>query len=221
MMIDRGIQFGDIHSYYDLGLVLSAVDIPAAKPKLNYIDIPGSDGSIDLTEVHGDVKYNDRDCKFKFTVPKSINDSEWEEIKTKVNNALNGKTFRITLDKDPDYYYSGRCSINEYAVNKRLRQITVDATVLPWKLKQSQTVITAEMSYTHQTIYLPNGRKPVYPTIESTGWFSINNDYIVAEEAGTYPPSSYEYALRLIEGMNEVVVVGEGEIKFIYQEGDL
>lgn len=217
-MIDKGIYFGEIHSYYDLGLVLSAVDIPPATPKTNYIDIPGGNGSIDLTECHGDVKYNDRECKFTFTVAKSINESEWEELKTKVNNALNGKVFKITLDKDPDYYYQGRCKINDYAVNKRLRKIVVEARVAPWKYKQSQTIITAQLTSGGQTIYLPNGKKPVCPLIVCDVPVTMNfNGVVFRFEVGSYKTPSFQ----LKEGTNAVSVYGVGSIQFIYQEGDL
>ena len=64
----KGIQFNDIHSYYDLNLILSVVNIPPAQPKTNYVDLPGGEGSLDLTEALGEVKYNDRDCTFTFTM---------------------------------------------------------------------------------------------------------------------------------------------------------
>ena len=56
-MISKGISFDNIHSFYDLNLILSGVEITPAKPKTNYVDIVGGDGSIDMTEAHGDVKF--------------------------------------------------------------------------------------------------------------------------------------------------------------------
>lgn len=224
-MIETGIYFGDIHSYYDLGLVLSSVDIPPATPKTNYIDIPGGDGSIDLTEVHGDVKYNDRECKFTFSVAKSINESDWEELKTNVNNALNGKTFKITLDKDADYYYLGRCSINEYAVNKRIRQIIVNARVAPWKYRQSKTVVMLDISNDAKTVYLGNGRKPVCPIVETTS----EETYIVRVPSDGFvyiferPGIHKNLDFQLKDGVNVVKIwaLSSGTVKITYQEGDL
>ena len=86
-MIDRGISFGNIHSYYDLNLILSKAEIPPAEPKENYIDLPGGNGSLDLTEVHGEVKFKDREgCKFTFTMNPSsdLSDAAYEEKKTEV-----------------------------------------------------------------------------------------------------------------------------------------
>jgi phage-related protein len=218
-MIQTGVNFGEIHSYYDLGLILSAVDIPAAVPKTNYIDIPGGDGSLDLSEVHGDIKYNDRECAFTFTVAQSIRESEWEERKTLVCNALNGRTFNITLDKDPDYYYTGRCTIDGYSVEKRLRQIVVKAKVKPWKYKQTVTALSFPLSADVQQIEIINARKKVCPVIECT------HDNTIVQFAGTeYHLSTGAHKvldIQLAEGSNTLYISGSGSVKFTWQEADL
>lgn len=134
----KGIWFNDIHSYADLNLILSAVNIPPAVPKTTYIDIPGADGSADLTEVHGEVKYKDRECSFTFTVFPYEN---FEEKKTYISNLLNGKRCKIRLDKDAEYYWLGRCKVNEYASDRSLNKIVVAATVAPYKYKVDETFV--------------------------------------------------------------------------------
>lgn len=63
----NGIRFGKYHSYDDFGLILSSVHIPPAAPKTNYVDIPGADGQLDLTEALGCVRYQMREAEFVFT----------------------------------------------------------------------------------------------------------------------------------------------------------
>lgn len=141
-MIETGVFFDNIHSFYDLNLILSGVLIPPATPKTTFVDVPGADGTVDLTEAHGEVKYNDRDgCKFTFSMNPAGNLSEaaWEAKKTEVSNLLNGRKFKITLDKDPDYYYTGRVTVSEYLSDKRHRQIVVTGRVAPWKWKNDVT----------------------------------------------------------------------------------
>lgn len=217
-MIEKGIYFGDIHSFYDLNLILSAVDIPAAAPKTKYIEIPDRDGSIDITEMNGEVKYSDRECKFTFTAL-PMGSEKWEEVKTAVCNALNGKVFNITLEKDADYYYSGRCSIDSYAVNKKIRQIVVKATVKPWKFKQNPTIIEVALDSTPKTIMLPNSRKTVCPVIECTNdnTVIVCGDMTVTLGAGTHKILDFQ----LTEEKTAVTVSGAGTIKFSYQEADL
>ena len=132
----KGISFDNIHSFTDLNLVLSNVNIPPATPKTNYIDIPGGDGSVDLTEALGDVKYKNRECSFTFTI---FPYEDAEEKKTKISNLLNGKRCKIKLDKDSGYYWDGRCSVNSYASQKNIHQIVIGASVAPYKLKNDVT----------------------------------------------------------------------------------
>lgn len=132
----KGIWFDDVHSHTDLNLVLSEINIPPAIPKTTFVDIPGGDGSVDLSEALGEVKFKDRGCSFTFT---AFPDDDFEVKKRQVSNLLNGKRCKIIVDKDPDYYWIGRCSVDEYASDKRVHQIVVVATVAPYKLKRNVT----------------------------------------------------------------------------------
>ena len=219
-MIDKGISFGNIHSYYDLNLILSKVEIPPAKPKTTYIDIPGGNGSIDLTEAHGEVKYFDRECKFTFTMNPSgdLSEAAFEEKKTEVSNALNGRLFEITLDKDDTFYYSGRCEVSEYLSNQRIRQFVVTANVKPYKLKQNETILNYTLSEKEQTVTVMNGRMSVVPEITCTGSAKIKFGTIEKVlSAGTFKVLDIQFK----EGANVLKVSGNGKITFKYREGEL
>lgn len=210
----RGIWFDSIHSYTDLNLLLSSVEIPPASVKRKLVDIPGGDGSVDLTEALGEVRFNDRECVFTFTVfPKD----NFEEKKKQVSNLLNGKRCRIMLDKDPGYYWLGRCSINEYASDKNLHKIVVGAVVAPYKLKNGQTVVTIP-SGTSVAKTLLNGRKTVVPTITCTADFTIVfGGRPINGNADTHTIPDIE----LKHGENIVTVTSTAPVVFTYQEGEL
>ena len=222
-MIETGIHFDNIHSFYDLNLILSGSVIPPAKPKTNYVDIPGGDGSLDQTQAHGEVKYADRDgCKFTFAMNPAddLSEAAFEAKKTEVSNRLNGRSFeRITLDKDPDYFYSGRCAVSEYLSDKRVRQIVVTARLKPYKMKQEETVRTFILSETVQKVIIRNSRKSVCPSIECTsndckitfGSVSVNLN------AGTHKILD----IRFTEGDNILELSGTGSVTFRFWEGDL
>lgn len=217
----KGIKFNDIHSYNNLNLVLSGLVIPPALPKTNYIDIVGGNGTLDLTEVHGEVKYNDRDCTFTFTMHPSddLTDEGFERKKTEVSNALNGKQCKIILDKDLDYYYLGRCTVSDYLSDKKIRQIVVTAKVHPYKFKIEETVVTRQLTSEFQTITLSNGRKFVVPEITNS-----NNNVSVVFNNSTYTFNAGTHknlGIQLVEGENIVKVKGTGTIEFRYREGDL
>jgi hypothetical protein len=210
----KGMFFGNKHSFDDLNLILSKAEIPPAAPKFAFVDLAGGDGSVDLTEALGEVKFNNRECTFTFTVLPS---DDFEEKKREVSNLLNGRRFNITLDKDPDYYWDGRCSVNEYVSDKMLRQIVVGAVVAPYKLKTTQTVVNVPAGSSVART-LQNGRRTVVPTITTTAETTIvfdGNTFKVG--AGTHKILNIE----LKEGENRITVTSSGTTKFTYQEGDL
>lgn len=216
-MSNKGITFGDIHSYSDLGLILSASDIPPAKPKTTYVNVPGADGSLDLTEANGEVKYSDRDLKFTFVIiPDEF--STFEEKRTAAVNALDGKRCKVTLDRDEEYYYHGRCSIDSYKVDKNHHKLVVKVTANPYKFKQDATRKTVSLTSTATSVKISNGRKTVVPTITCTG------ETTIVFGGGTYKLSGGTHKILDIEfkeGNNEVTVSGSGAVTFEYQEGEL
>ncbi len=222
-MIETGIHFDNVHSFYDLNLILSSVSIPPALPKTSYLDVPGMDGSLDQTEVHGETKYYDRDgCKFTFTMNPAddLSEAAYEEKKTEVSNRLNGRVFeRITLDKDPDYYYSGRCTVSEYLSNKRVRQIVVTARLKPWKSKQEETVKTYELTEAAQTVSILNARKSVCPIIEC----SDDDCKIVFGSASFVLSAGTQKVLDICfkEGINTLELSGTGTVTIRFRECDL
>lgn len=211
----KGIRFDQIHSYNDLKLVLSNVNISPAPVKTQFIDIPGGDGSVDATEALGGVKYGDREGTFTFT---ALPQDDFEVVKTHVSNLLNGTRFsRIVVEKDPNYYWTGRCAVNEYASDRNLHQIVVNAVLAPYKLKINMTekVIPAGENMAG---VLTNGRKSTVPTIHATHEFTIiYGGETITKSAGTHTIPDIE----LKYGDNPVIVTSEGAVTFTYQEGDL
>jgi hypothetical protein len=217
-MINKGITINDIHTFYDLNLILSASEIPPAEPKTTYIDIPGADGSLDLTEANGEVKYSDRDLKFTFTIIPDAT-TTFEEQRTEVVNAFNGKMCKVILDRDEDFYYQGRCSVDEYNADKNLHQITLIIKAKPYKYKLNITKREFVLTQTPTTYTLANARKSVVPSITCT-----NDNTVITFNSGTYNLSAGKHKILdilLVDGNNYVTVSGNGTVTFEYQEGEL
>lgn len=210
----NGISFGDIHSYYDLNLVLSKVEIPPARAKSNFVDIPGGDGSVDLTEALGEVKYKDRECTFTFT---AFPEDNFEEKKREISNLINGKRCKIVVDKDPEYYWQGRCFVNKYKSDRLAHTIVIQATVSPYKLchELTKVIVQAGESVVKK---LNNARKTAIPTITNTEETTIKfGEYTITLEPGTHRDPN----IALVEGVNVVHVTSGAEVQFVWQEGDL
>lgn len=129
----NGVRFDNIHSYTDLGLTLSSFVISPPSPKTYKVNIPGMDGSIDLTEdLTGDIKYENRTIKMEFGMI-----GDWRTVQDKysqVMNALHGKKFsEIVFDDDGNYYYVGRVSAIDLGTDPLIGTITLQCVVDPYK----------------------------------------------------------------------------------------
>lgn len=215
----KGTYFGGLHSNRDLHLIQQSVDVQPARPKLNIIDIPGADGSKDLSaQPGGHIVFEDREITWTFALYPGDN---WHQKHREVSNAVNGLAASITLDDDPGYYYLGRLVVDSYKIDRTLRQIVIRAICRPFKLKQAVTEVTVALTTTAKTIDLSNDRKPVVPTITVTAETTLEWD------GGTFTISAGTHKIldiQLHEGDNQLrakTTSGTGSITLTYQEGAL
>ena len=77
---------------------------PAVKTR--FIEIPGGNGSLDLTAaLLGRAVYKNRTGSFEFIAENGF--KEWSVLYSEITNYLSGKRLRAILEDDPDYYYEG------------------------------------------------------------------------------------------------------------------
>lgn len=129
----NGVAFNGKHSYREWGLLLKERPyISPPEPKMNLVEVPGSDIVIDLTEsLTGKVHYGMREGKFKFHVMNGR--SEWSAVYAALLNDLHGKRVQIVLDDDPNYYWLGRVTINDWESDKKTATIVLAAQLEPYK----------------------------------------------------------------------------------------
>lgn len=129
-----GVRFGNVHSYDDLGLVISSIKITPPKPKAYRISVAAADGDIDITEAltGGDVKYECRTITIEFAM---LGDERRIHSKySQVMNAIHGKEFEeIVFDDDGNYHYIGRVSATALSNEPLKGVITVQCVVDPYK----------------------------------------------------------------------------------------
>ena len=215
-MVIRNVRFGDIDSYHDLNLILSSREISSPKIKEHLVDVDGADGSLDLTEALGDVRYESRKIKLGFTV---IDDrSRFWDIFSDVQNRIHGRRFNITFDDDPDFYYIGRVSIDKWKTDKVTGSMTFTIEAEPYKNWRDETVVIEEVAGT-KTIRLTNLRRPVNPEFTVTNPMSL-----VFGDATVSAPRNEAFRspdIKLMEGDNWLKVNGTGTITIRYQMASL
>ena len=213
----KGVYFGSIHSFRDLNLILEPFTPTPAEPQTNFLQVPGRDGVLDLTEANGEVKFNSRNFSIPFTIVPG-DDLTFDERVSKVSSLLNGVQCKITFERDPDFYWIGRCAVEKYAQNKNIGQVVIKATVNPYKLKQNATETTIALSGAEQSVTLANSRMAVVPTITCTDRTVITfGGETFTLEAGTHKLPG----IRLVEGDNALKLSGTGTVTITYQEGAL
>lgn len=129
----QSVTFGDKNTWDDWKILPSIrpVFVPPTQ-KTNYIDIPGGDGSLDLSESLTKYPvYNNRTGSFKFRV---MNDyMPWADRYSEIMGYLHGRTMRAILTEDPDYFYQGRFSVDSWDSGDTWSEITIGYNVNPFK----------------------------------------------------------------------------------------
>lgn len=215
----KGTDFGGVHSSRTLNLIQQKVDIQPAQPKLNLIDVPGADGSKDLSDrPAGRIVFHDRTLTWTFALYPGEN---WHDKHSQVSAALNGKRCKITLDDDPNVYYDGRLAVKKYNTDKSLRQITVEATCSPYKFKQQETRVETSLTTSYKSIALPNWSKPVIPEI------TVPSETTIRWKGATATLAAGTHRLLDVElqaGANTLeakLASGSGTMVIVYREGSL
>lgn len=202
--------FDGINSFYDLNLILHPFEFPPAEPKTSYLEIPGADGDIDMTESFGEIKYKSRSASAVFSVLPS---DDWEDKKTQVSNILNGKKFQIYKSSEPKWYFEGRCAVKEYKCDKFNRTITVDMHLQPFKIAREETVIEIPAGVKNMTYF--NNWASVVPYVECENNTSVTvNGVNVSFGAGKRKLNSIVFK----NGENVIVSPGTYKIIFTFRE---
>lgn len=211
--MNNGVKFGDKHSIEDWDLLMTGKSIPDAEPKTIEVDIPGSDGVLDLTEWTGEVLYNNRTLTFTFDIFDSP--SNWWTLKHQISNYLHGKKLKIILDQDKGHYYYGRCKVTDFSNETTIAHLTIECNCEPYIYKNE---ITEKTITGTGTLTLPNAKKRVMPKITSTGsmQFTFEGKSFVVNGTLQSPD------IILKEGNNILEVTsGTGTLTVTYQEAEL
>ncbi len=216
----RETRFNQIYSHRDLNLIQQSVDVQPAEPKLNLIDIPGADGSVDMSELPaGRGGYHDRTLTWTYALYPG---DDWHTKHRQVSNALNGLRCTIHLDTDWDWYYDGRLTVKKYNYDKALRQITVEATCFPYKRKFAYTDVRKDLTTEPLEIVLTNTQEPVVPDFMA----SVQTTLTYNGRSVTIPPGAWFSSLdfELPKGESTITahtVSGTGTLRILYREGSL
>lgn len=130
-----------VNTWDNWSLIPSSRPVVAAPtPAYKYVEIPGKDGSLDLTDylVKGPT-YSNRQGSFEFYVTNLISKhgySVWISRKEEIASFLDGSKMKMMLDDDPEYYYIGRFFLKEWRNEASFSKVIIDYTIEPFKYKR-------------------------------------------------------------------------------------
>ena len=210
------IKIGDKWSYEEWGLLLGqGWFLESPKPKTILIDIPASDGVLDLTEaLAGEPRYENRQLKFGlvFTQP----ESEWDAIRAKVDNYCNGQRMKIILPQDIDRHLMGRLNPTYLERGKGTATFDIEASCDPWRYKNNLTVVNITVQNNYFGV-LYNERRRVIPEITTSASVHITINGV----SHSMSPGTYKFTdFILNEGENPFSITSNvnAEVTITYQE---
>ena len=189
--------------------------IQAPQAKTVYVDIPYSDGSLDLTEaVTGSVKYQDR--LISFTLEKLRPKELWQNYYYMLVKSYHGKTVRLTMPDMEGYYFIGRMTVGEYTRGDYL-SIPVEVNCKPYRLKENLTSLTVNSTATEQLVMLENELMETVPAFTTDAEVTIKH----GTSQWVINPGTHTLAIVLQPGANEISLQGDATVLIEYQEGTL
>lgn len=110
------------------------------EPKTNYLDVPGMNGSIDLSNALSDgyPTFQDRTGSQEFYVMNGY--KEWYAAYSDIMNFCHGEVCKVILEDEPSYYYLGRVKVNSWKSEKDWSKIVLDFTLDPYKYELTSSV---------------------------------------------------------------------------------
>lgn len=141
----HSVTFGNKNSWEDWNLAPSYRPFfSPPKVKKNVIDIPGSNGSLDLsTAITGYPLYENRTGTLEFYILNSWNSEvekeiPWYILYSDIMNYLHGKEMTAILEDEPDYMYYGSFTVEAFTPGENNSKITIGYDLYPFKFKKSQ-----------------------------------------------------------------------------------
>lgn len=232
----HSITIGEKNTWEDWHLIPSSRPLVAPPAvKTSYVEIPGGNGSIDLTEtLSGRPTFQNRSGSWEFVCDNDF--LPWHVLYSEIMNYLHGRKFRCYLEDDPEYYYEGRFSVNQWSSAQKYSVIVINYNVAPFK----KDIHDSDDEWEWDPFNFETGIIRYYKNLPVSGTLSVDvigspepvvpsiivNGSITSVE---FNHVTYELvsginvilSIVLTEGLNEMIFTGTGTVTILYEGGSL
>ena len=182
----HSVTIGSMNTYTDWHLVPDGRPVIAMpEVRTNYVDVPGMNGSLDLTEsLTGYPLYNNREGELLFHV---LNGHErWEILQQRIASYLHGRVHKVILEDDSDWFYQGRISFDEWVSNNdgTWSDVKLSYTLDPYKYRTVESNIETPSLYSNITVSNSTVTKVLGGT-GSIGGMPLVPEFVLSNVAGS------------------------------------
>lgn len=215
-MMTKNVTFGSVKST-DYDLALTGCEISPPKLKKTLIDVPGRQGSLDLSEALCGRTYENRSIKCTFARKGDARSAETIAKVEEFVQKVHGKYIKHIMIDGFDGYYTGRCEC-EVAYGEGKTEVVVTVDAYPYRQKDvTLEPITFTDSYTGT---FANKTAPAFLKITSSTAFKITMNGV---ETSLGAVTDYQSSIRLEPGNNDYTLTASGActVSFSYVSGVL
>lgn len=241
----HSIIFGDKNTWADWYLFPSSRPLfNPPSPKTKFIDIPGADGQLDLSEVlTGDVAFSNRTGTIEFIVDNGqLSDykaENWIHLYSEIMEYLHGKYLRAFLEDEPEFYYEGRFTVNQWKSDPHNSKIVIEYNVAPYKYEAASSL----EDWLWDSFNFESGIIREYKDLRVDGSLifsiygrrmAVTPSFIVKSDDGNglkvkFNGTTYDLPdgtskvinIRTVEGENTLEFIGYGTVSIDYRGGRL
>lgn len=232
MMSLKGFTFNNKHNK-NIGTVMHSKSIqPPSKKKIKE-SVPFMNGSYDFSTVgsNGEINYNERIITIVLGLPADSKERLQIIYSNVLEWLLDSGQCRLVFDDDPTYYYIAEVEeTSTFDQFMEFGRLTVTFTAEPFKSSINYVVddiwdifnfeedVVQELQFnvkTTKAISVYNAGRIITPTI------NVDAELSIVSKGVTYTLLSGDntfYDLKLYHGYNDMVINGNGNIKFLFEK---
>lgn len=162
------------------------------EPKTNYVDIPGANGSIDMSEaVAGHILYQNVKGDIELILRNSYkSDKLWHEVYNDILDFLHGKVCKIVFEDlvNPEnkigWYWEGRTTVSSITSEKMYTKIKIDYNAYPIPAErdcsQDPAIVIPDDEPSPPPEPSPSTSGGIIAADSPIGYFAIVSEYIFA-----------------------------------------
>ena len=212
------LTFNGIDTKQGWGLDTVGLEISSPAPKTHYTDLRAIDGKLDMTNFFGTVLYDQRHLSTILEV-----EGDYSTFMAKVHSimdALHGKTAKIKIANDSNYYYQGRCTVEAEKVNYQYGTITIEADCDPYRHNETEQDRTVTATSAGVAVTLTAETMPFIPiiTCQNAGCSVVYGGTEYSLEEGE---NRLFELTPLTAGQHTYTIKGSGTVTVHYESGRL